>query len=221
MSHPHNYSVECLNNSPQLAPSHATCSHVLTAHTCSGGHSINQTLLPNSPQISSLMQHNNSLQDPVPFLKGYSLNGDNTKLLFNSDLVLSICDSNMKDFIMYILHPGPCLNIKTVFPGMDIPMLKIRRSQDRLIFNMGMPTLVRVSKTHLYTDSVPRSQFDPSCTCYPCNGQSVTWWHNKFITPCTVSTWAWSTSCLLLILSMDQCDTDTSICEIIFINIGQ
>ena len=53
--------------------------------------------------------------------------------------------------------PGPCLNIKIVFPGMGIPiikirgrlnikmsyhyripMLKIRRSCDHLIFNMGI-----------------------------------------------------------------------------------
>ena len=39
--------------------------------------------------------------------------------------------------------PGPCLRIKTVFPGMGIPMLKIRRSWDRLIFNIGIPILVR------------------------------------------------------------------------------
>ena len=58
---------------------------------------------------------------------------------------------------------GACFNIKTIFrgtgiptatrapsqykdqfiPGMGIPMLKIRRSQDRLIFNMRIPILVR------------------------------------------------------------------------------
>ena len=36
---------------------------------------------------------------------------------------------------------GPRLNIKTVFPGMGIPMLKIRWSGDRFIFNMGIPIL--------------------------------------------------------------------------------
>ena len=30
-------------------------------------------------------------------------------------------------------HPGPRLNIKTVFPSYGIPMLKRRRSRDRLI----------------------------------------------------------------------------------------
>ena len=47
--------------------------------------------------------------------------------------------------------PGPRLKIKTVFPGMGIPMLKIRRSRD-IIFNMGIPILVR---QHLYIETVP------------------------------------------------------------------
>ena len=49
-------------------------------------------------------------------------------------------------------EPGPRRNIKTVFPGMEIPMLKIRRSRDRLIFNMGIPILVR---QHLYIEAAP------------------------------------------------------------------
>ena len=36
------------------------------------------------------------------------------------------------------------------FPGMGIPMLTIRRSWDRLIFNMGIPILVR---QHLYIET--------------------------------------------------------------------
>ena len=36
-----------------------------------------------------------------------------------------------------------CLNMKPSFPGMRIPMLKIRWSRDCLIFNMGIPILVR------------------------------------------------------------------------------
>ena len=35
---------------------------------------------------------------------------------------------------------------------MGIPMLKIRRSRDRLMFNMGIPILVR---RHLYTETAP------------------------------------------------------------------
>ena len=52
------------------------------------------------------------------------------------------------------MSPCPYLNIKTVFPCIGIPMLKIRRSQDRLIFNMGIPILVR---RHLYIETAPLS----------------------------------------------------------------
>ena len=50
------------------------------------------------------------------------------------------------------IPPGPCLNIKTVFLGMRIPMLKIRWSRDRLIFNIGIPILV---KQYLYIETTP------------------------------------------------------------------
>ena len=49
--------------------------------------------------------------------------------------------------------PGPCLNIKkTSFPSMEIPMIKIRRPWDRLIFNMGIHILVW---RHLYIETAP------------------------------------------------------------------
>ena len=41
---------------------------------------------------------------------------------------------------------------KYLFPVMGIPMLKIKRSQDRLIFNMGIPILVR---RYLYIETPP------------------------------------------------------------------
>ena len=44
-----------------------------------------------------------------------------------------------------IWRPGPCLNIKTIFPRYGVPMLKIRRLWDRLIFNMGISILVRLN----------------------------------------------------------------------------
>ena len=47
---------------------------------------------------------------------------------------------------------GPRLNIKTIFPRYGIPILKIRRSQDRLIFNMGIPLPVR---RHRYIETPP------------------------------------------------------------------
>ena len=38
---------------------------------------------------------------------------------------------------------GSRLNIKTVFPGMEFSIIKIRRSWDSLIFIMGIPIMVR------------------------------------------------------------------------------
>ena len=49
--------------------------------------------------------------------------------------------------------PGACLNIKPSFQGIGISMLKIRRSRDHLIFNMGIPILVR---RHLHIEMAPR-----------------------------------------------------------------
>ena len=55
------------------------------------------------------------------------------------------------------LLTGPRLNIKTVFPRyIAIPVLKIRRSRDRLVFNMGIPILVR---RHLYIETAQRFRF--------------------------------------------------------------
>ena len=48
---------------------------------------------------------------------------------------------NQYDLVHARLQAGPCLNIKTVFPGMGISMLKIRQSWDCLIFNMIIPIL--------------------------------------------------------------------------------
>ena len=50
-------------------------------------------------------------------------------------------------WIIFPWDTGPRLNIKTVFPGMGIPMLKIS-----LIFNIGIPTLVR---RHPYIETRP------------------------------------------------------------------
>ena len=48
---------------------------------------------------------------------------------------------------------GTHLNVKTVTRGMGIPMLKIRRSRDRLIFNLGIHMLVR---RYLCIETAPR-----------------------------------------------------------------
>ena len=58
------------------------------------------------------------------------------------------------NWVHYSGDPGPRLNIKTVFPGIGISMLKIRRLRDRLIFNMGIPILVRrclYTETNIFT----------------------------------------------------------------------
>ena len=47
---------------------------------------------------------------------------------------------------------GRRLHIKIAFPGVDIPMLKIRRSGDSLIFNMEIPILMR----HTCIETIPR-----------------------------------------------------------------
>ena len=44
---------------------------------------------------------------------------------------------NLRAFQIYIFHHQGAVSIrKTVLPGMAIPMLKIRRPNGRLIFNM-------------------------------------------------------------------------------------
>ena len=56
----------------------------------------------------------------------------------------------------------PCLNIKTLFPRYGVPMLKIRGSRDRLIFNTGIPILVR---QHLYI-FILRQPTESCCPIY-------------------------------------------------------
>ena len=51
---------------------------------------------------------------------------------------------------------------KTIFPRYGDPMIKIRRSQDRLIFNMGFPILAR---WHLYIE-IPSPQFSEQFSIY-------------------------------------------------------
>ena len=53
-------------------------------------------------------------------------------------------------------YQGPISIWRPSFRGMGIPMLKIRRLQDRLIFNKGIPILER---RHLYIEMTPRRHF--------------------------------------------------------------
>ena len=74
------------------------------------------------------------------------------------DVIMNVTDMTWlrltNDSILYshISGPGTRLIIKTVFPGIGIPMLRIRRSRNRLILNMGIPILVR---RHLYVEAAP------------------------------------------------------------------
>ena len=58
------------------------------------------------------------------------------------------------------LNSRPRRSIKTVIPRYGDPMLKIMRSRDRLIFNMGIPLLV---KRHFYIETAPSYSY---CTSF-------------------------------------------------------
>ena len=58
-----------------------------------------------------------------------------------------------KDILRSIRHLGPVAVLRQSFSGMGIPMLKIRWSWDRLIFNIGIPILVR---RYLYVETGTR-----------------------------------------------------------------
>ena len=51
--------------------------------------------------------------------------------------------------------PGPCLNMKTVFPGVGITVLNVRRSRYHLIFTMEISVLIG---WHLGIETVPWSK---------------------------------------------------------------
>ena len=76
----------------------------------------------------------------------HSMSGPNHNSEAPGTGIFSSCD--------YTNRTGPRRNIKMVSPGMGIPMLKIRWSRDRLIFNMGILILVR---GHLYIETAPWS----------------------------------------------------------------
>ena len=54
--------------------------------------------------------------------------------------------------LLMCYHAGSHLNIKMVFPSMGIPIIKIRRLSDRLIFIMGIPKWV---SWFLYIEMTP------------------------------------------------------------------
>ena len=87
-----------------------------------------------------------AVREPLPYHAVFlestvSLNAHNSECI---KMFHSLCDE---------LPAGLRLNIKTVFPGMGVSIINIRRSWDRLIFIMGIPILVRL---HLYIETVSR-----------------------------------------------------------------
>ena len=49
---------------------------------------------------------------------------------------------NIRHFVQTSMGPGTLFNIKPAFPGMGIPIIKIRWSWDHLIFMMGIPIYI-------------------------------------------------------------------------------
>ena len=72
-----------------------------------------------------------------------------------------ICTRLCHDFFVAVVSPGTPSQYKYRY---GIPVLKIRRSWDRLIFNMGIPILVR---RYLYIES------GPSCLWIPVEGLPI------------------------------------------------
>ena len=55
--------------------------------------------------------------------------------------------------MVLLMHLRSPFQYKETFPVYGIPVLKIRRSGDRLIFSRGIPILVR---RHFYIETTPR-----------------------------------------------------------------
>ena len=87
----------------------------------------------------------------------------------NTVVRLPPCNRTLTTMLHSYTDPGPCPNIKSVFSRYGIPMLKIRRSQDRLIFNMRISIPAR---RYLYIEMPPRlynhNNFYSDCYL-PCN----------------------------------------------------
>ena len=79
-----------------------------------------------------------------------------TAFIFDSQMGVLVKASNIWDRKCFDL--GPVSIKRLYFPGMGIPMLKIRRSRDRLIFNTGIPLRVR---RYLYIETAPWWEIEP------------------------------------------------------------
>ena len=76
-------------------------------------------------------------------------------------------------------EPGPCLNIKTIFPRYGDSHVKDKTvgdgRGDRLIFNMGIPILIR---WHLYIEMPPWTK-NESRFSRNISGSAPQGWNNK------------------------------------------
>ena len=94
------------------------------------------------------------------FIAAEWLSRNVSQLVFKaSRAFIKSCDICMCSFIHIMVisriwEPRVRFNIKTVFPGIGNPSLKIWRSWDRLIFTIGF--LISVER-HLCTETAPRS----------------------------------------------------------------
>ena len=74
-------------------------------------------------------------------------------------------------------EPWPRFDLQTLFPGIGIPIIKIRRSWDRLIYMVGIPILIR----YLYIETVSRAikhdldQYDRMCASLTRDGLIRSW----------------------------------------------
>ena len=97
------------------------------------------------------------MTDPAMSVKPQWVKSKNKKSLFK---VGQCKQCNISSHLIWVLVADKVkrkqdqdpVSIKTSFPGMGIPMLKIKRSQDRLIFNIEIPILAR---QHLYIWDAP------------------------------------------------------------------
>ena len=102
-------------------------------------------------------------------------------------------------------YPGAHFNMQTVFPCVEISLIKIKRSWDCVMFIMEVPTLVR---WHLYIETAPRLLGKVMCSA-PIVCGVPDWFFMSFISINSflfLTSWTWNVrqkqikSCLCLFL---------------------
>ena len=121
---------------------------------CASLHSAAPIFPPAIKSITSQIPCNLPLTERITFRKlGFGLCFLKKKSSLNNFKWVSFINSCLLQKMQKIGTGaiGVC-QYKDSFPGMGIPMLKIRWSWDHLIFNMGIPIPVR---RHLYIETAP------------------------------------------------------------------